>query len=714
MPDTASFLKKREYDDHIVNIIENTINEATLHHDIYSMKLSQIESYKDISALKDHDVINLIFLTFDVYVELLSQTPKDKNGWVRDYKQPALYILQCLLTHNMKRNLPYTEDDLAHLLFFSNEALSRNIVWIPQNGILGVIEKKYRDTAIPTQILFHLNECKRLSEINSHTYGDYKKLEKRIQKLLDHNNGATIIADHNWSTLIIDDLNKMPTEENAHWQAVLKHALTAASSKPSQKWLSNMKPLINKIKFESYAYYLGRWFNAITEEKLDNIRSDKDFPLGNPANSAIIKGLLWSALINPREDINRHITNLGLYCYKKIPEWGAVSPGTGNVCIYVLGELPSLQSVNALNEMLKKIKYPSARAMVEKSLNASAKNSGLTREDLDELSVPDFDISPDGILEQQIGETVAVIKIQDTTKVDLLWKKADGHIQKSPPANIQSEFDEEIKALKKQIKEIRTTLETQKWRLERLFHRLEPWLFYDWKQRYLDQPLIVHMIKNLIWVFETDNLKQSAIWYEGTFINYNFESIEIHENASRVTLWHPALASAPEINSWQDFLRQKRIAQPFKQAYREYYKATDQTQMHSTLFASHVLQQQKLHALCRQRGWRYDLQGEFDSPDTASINLGKNDIHAQFSLDREDHPLTDMGVYKFVTSDRLRFFRNNNQIALTEVPPVLLSEVMRDADLFVSVCNIENNLDTHDFTDQIQKYWLHFVPSTKT
>lgn len=480
MSGASKFLKKREYKDHIINILESTLNEAVQRNDIYSIKLNQIDTYKNISSLKGHEIIDLIFLAFDVYIDLLSQNQKDRNRWVSSYSHPTLHILQTLLTHNMKRNAPYTENDLADLIFFANEALNRNIVWIPQNSILGIIEKKYKNLSIPKQILFHLDECKRLAEINSHTFSDYKKLHKRVQKLLDHNDGSIVIADHNWSKLMINDLNDMPPIQNNLWKDVLKHALTATSPKPSQKWLTAMTSLVIKIEPESYAYYLGRWFKSITEEKLENIHSEKDFPLNDQTNSTLIKGLIWSTLINPQEEMNRHIVNLGLYCYKKIPDWGAISKGTGNICIYILGELPNLQSVNALNEMLKKIKYPSAKAMIEKSLNTIAKQSGQTRNDLDELSVPNFGFSSDGVLKQKIGDVIAIIKIQETTKISLHWEKSNGSAQKSPPANIETEFSEEIKNLKKQINEIRTALETQKWRLEKLFYRPESWLFCDW------------------------------------------------------------------------------------------------------------------------------------------------------------------------------------------------------------------------------------------
>src|SRR4029077_20394232 len=43
------------------------------------------------------------------------------------------------------------------------------------------------------------------------------------------------------------------------------------------------------------------------------------------------------------------------------------------------------------------------------------------------------------------------------------------------------------------------------------------------------------------------------------------------------------------------------------------------------------------------------------------------------------------GINLFIGSDQVRFYRDNREVAIDEVPAVLYSEVMRDVDLFTSV-----------------------------
>ena len=46
------------------------------------------------------------------------------------------------------------------------------------------------------------------------------------------------------------------------------------------------------------------------------------------------------------------------------------------------------------------------------------------------------------------------------------------------------------------------------------------------------------------------------------------------------------------------------------------------------------------------------------------------------------------GINLFVGSDQVRFYREQREIALDEVPALVYSEIMRDVDLFTSVCAV--------------------------
>ena len=60
-------------------------------------------------------------------------------------------------------------------------------------------------------------------------------------------------------------------------------------------------------------------------------------------------------------------------------------------------------------------------------------------------------------------------------------------------------------------------------------------------------------------------------------------------------------------------------------------------------------------------------------------------------LERGD--ITHRGVYAYLSTDQVRFYRTGDAapVALADVPPLAFSEVMRDVDLFVGVTSVGND-----------------------
>ena len=163
-------------------------------------------------------------------------------------------------------------------------------------------------------------------------------------------------------------------------------------------------------------------------------------------------------------------------------------------------------------------------------------------------------------------------------------------------------------------------------------------------------------------------------------------------------LWHPLECPANDVLSWRQRLERDEIVQPFKQAHREVYLLTDAergTHTYSNRFAAHVLRQHQFSALCQQRGWKYQLQGGFDSWNAPSLDLPEHDLRIEFYVESADDPadLTDSYIYMHVSTDQVRFCRpdSHGAIPLEEIPQRVFSEVMRDVDLFVGVTSVGND-----------------------
>jgi hypothetical protein len=196
-----------------------------------------------------------------------------------------------------------------------------------------------------------------------------------------------------------------------------------------------------------------------------------------------------------------------------------------------------------------------------------------------------------------------------------------------------------------------------------------------------------------------------------------------------------------EIVAWRHWMERNKIRQPFKQAHRELYLLTDAertTNTYSNRFAAHILRQHQFHALCAARGWRNKLRLMVDDTyPPAQRELSNWGLRAEFWIegigDEYGTDTNDSGAFLRVATDQVRFYRTgaaqnvahaggggyltnaggpgaqglNEPIALDQVPPLVLSEILRDVDLFVGVASVGNDPTWQDGGPggRYREYW---------
>src|SRR5262249_23031592 len=150
-------------------------------------------------------------------------------------------------------------------------------------------------------------------------------------------------------------------------------------------------------------------------------------------------------------------------------------------------------------------------------------------------------------------------------------------------------------------------------------------------------------------------------------------------------------------------------------AHREVYVLTDaelETRTYSNRFAAHILRQHQFAALCHQRGWRYSLQGAWDSHNTPTLLLPEWDLRVEFWVEVAEGggQSQGSGIFLHISTDQVRFCdARGGRRRLDEVPARIFSEVMRDVDLFVGVCSIGNDPTWHDRGAAHGGYWHDFA-----
>ncbi|EJL04535.1 hypothetical protein PflQ2_4245 [Pseudomonas fluorescens Q2-87] len=158
---------------------------------------------------------------------------------------------------------------------------------------------------------------------------------------------------------------------------------------------------------------------------------------------------------------------------------------------------------------------------------------------------------------------------------------------------------------------------------------------------------------------------------------------------------HPFhLFTAGQLSAWQKAVVSHRRVQPFKQAFRELYLLTPaerDTHVWSNRFAGHRLKGKVAARLLQVRNW------STSSVEDIYYESKEHGIYATFNFLDTGHYLSQTEHFTF---DTIAFYRDQKALPLEQVPPLLFSEVMRDADLLVSVAHAADGYSTSQETLQ--------------
>jgi hypothetical protein len=173
------------------------------------------------------------------------------------------------------------------------------------------------------------------------------------------------------------------------------------------------------------------------------------------------------------------------------------------------------------------------------------------------------------------------------------------------------------------------------------------------------------------------------------------------------------------VAAWREQLTADEVRQPFKQAFRAVYLLTPaetETGTYSNRFGAHILRYRQAGALMRVRGWSGNHLGYWDggydgeaTREFAEVGWRATFFHDLVEADGGDED----GLPRYCSTDQVRFVRRGaggdwrgEPARLTEVPPLVFSEAMRDVDLFVGVASIAADPQWTDRgQDRFQAYW---------
>lgn len=692
-------------------------------------------------------------------------------AWMNDHQKrahdPPSWPVYSATMALMRRRLPFTLDDLLALVDYSARQASNYWRGLPQ--VIKALENHLREHALAPELAEKIDFLiARVEEGGG--MAEERRWLARLKELAGQLTPRRIplVSGEAWSDAALADLAAMNDAARSPWVQLMHAGTQASAGTPTAKWLKSVRPLYEEIGFESFKSAVLKWFPLADKPRTAPVRSWSQWePDPNlmllPINADILRAFVWLCAEREDREISHALAALARSAYRKVPMSGPRCVRLGNACIWALGEMPGSAAIERLAFLKLKIKTNSAARAIEKALLAAAARAGIGRDEIDEISVPDYGMQEVGCRRERLGDFTAELTVSGADGIELVWIGGDGKRRASVPAAVREQFPEELKELKTAGREIREMLGAQRDRIENLYLERKAWRYAEWRERYLDHPLVGLIARRLIWRFRRAGETASGIWREGRIVGRDGRAIEwldektsvgtsvessketIVESSAKsseeaiVELWHPLDETTDGVMAWRDWLAAGEIRQPFKQAHREIYLLTDAeraTNTYSNRFAGHIIKQHQFNALCGARNWNNKLRLLVDDEyPPATRRMPAWNLRAEFWIegigDTYDTDTTASGAYLYLSTDQVRFYRLDAQenvahaggggyyarrtwsdgpveaLPLAEIPPLVFSEIMRDVDLFVGVASVANDPNWADGGPEgrHQNYW---------
>jgi Domain of unknown function (DUF4132) len=626
----------------------------------------------------------------------------------------------------INRNLPFQHDEVVEILTAFFEPGS--YLWrFGTNQAMKIVEHYLSEHPLTSAIADAVElACQCLETSTTYEYEkEFRRDGLKFRKLIQSESSVPIFPGEAWSDVAIQEIADSP--DRFTWIALLTDCADLTTGKPTAKWLKANQAVQATIDSGIFKQCVIRWFTLVDQPRTQPLPGwQRNLDLIHDRNANQLKGLVWLCADLDDREIARALAQLAISAYRKIPGIGPRCVKLGNACVWALGQMPGEFGIAQLARLKVKVKFGSAQQGIEKALTAAATRTGITRADIEELTVPTYGLIDIGIRRETLGEFTVELAITGTHSTEIHWFKPDGTPQKSVPQAVKTHHPEALKALKQAAKDIQSMLPAQRDRLESLYLTPKTWDYATWKPRYLDHPLIATIARRLIWQFESGENHALGIWLDGQLVDVTHQPIDWLDDQTQVQLWHPIAATSETILAWRNWLLEDQIPQPFKQAHREIYLLTaaeENTGTYSNRFAAHVVKQHQFHALCGQRGWKNALRLMVDDSFRApTLRLPHWGLRAEFWIEGigDDYgtDTNDTGTFLYLATDQVRFYPLESAansahaiggnyaqynmdsaepaIPLEDIPALVLTEVMRDVDLFVGVASVGNDPNWSD------------------
>ncbi|MFJ6404245.1 DUF4132 domain-containing protein [Streptomyces hydrogenans] len=505
--------------------------------------------------------------------------------------------------------------------------------------------------------------------------------------------------------------------------ALLAHCAPMDRPRATLAWRRKAASLLGGA--ESGAEVVRRLLEGIAAQPAHRVNDPDLVGMGIPtlasaANTSLVRGLLWAALDVPEEWAVPLVGAVALQAGTGIGGHGGMcrSQPIATAAVAVLGEFPAERAEEAVAELgrlPRRVVNRTVAKGIARATETVAARAGMTPSMLRERSVPDLGLDGRGVRETSLGAYTAELAVREPGTALLSFRGPEGRLLKTAPKEVREARAEELKEVRAGLRKATALLSEERARLEEHLAAGTSWPAADWRRYYVDRPVTGAVARALVWEAGDGAGEWTAGLPErsgGGWVLAGADGTARPVGAGdRLRLWHPLRAGDEEVAGWRATLLDREARQPFKQVFREVYPLTPaerETASYSNRFAGHVLRYGQARALMTGRGWAGRHLGYFSDGDSSELvkelpapgelpAAEGTRWRARLFVDLVDAGAVSDGVAVLCSTDQVRFERRAGaagprgaweRAELAEVPALVLSEALRDVDLFVGVASV--------------------------
>ncbi len=377
------------------------------------------------------------------------------------------------MSNVLRRKLPFTPEQILRLLHLS----ATGSYYFPYLQVLRLVSSLPMTPEI-RQALEALRRNRFLQP------GEYMTdVARRVDQMLAPRDVAEFKPAGPWSQAIA-------AEVTPEWREVLGAGAAISGATASGKWRQAAGKRAEAIGREAFRATALRWLAVGPSPGV----ADQQVPI---PESEYQRGLLWSLAAFNDAEMCSAVARFAEQSLRKIAMVGAVSQKSANACINVLAAMDGMEPVAQLARLAMRVKYQTAQRLVQEALDEAAERQCISRDQLAEVTVPDFGLDASGIRTENLGG----VKVELDHAGHIAFFASDGRPLKSAPESVKRGFAVDLKDLKTAAKEIAVMRSAHTLRIERLLLSQREIPLATWRSSYLEHPLLASTARSLIWQF---------------------------------------------------------------------------------------------------------------------------------------------------------------------------------------------------------------------